>query len=53
MKVLGDLTKMSAQELLQLKNFGKKSLVEIREKLALHNLALKGEVVDSPPEEEN
>lgn len=53
MKVLGDLTKMSAQELLQLKNFGKKSLVEIREKLAMHNLALKGEVVEPVSEEEN
>lgn len=53
MKALGDLTKMSAQELLQLKNFGKKSLVEIREKLGANNLALKGEVVEPVPEEEN
>ncbi len=46
-KVVGDLTKYSAQELMEIKNFGKKSLVEIRQKLAELGLALKGEgIVD-------
>lgn len=44
-KTLGDLAKKSATELLEIKNFGQKSLNEIREKLAQYNLALK----DDPP----
>ncbi|PKK91409.1 MAG: DNA-directed RNA polymerase subunit alpha [Candidatus Wallbacteria bacterium HGW-Wallbacteria-1] len=45
-KELGDLTKLSSNDLLQIKNFGKKSLVEIREKLAQYSLSLKGEKVE-------
>ncbi|MGM0607987.1 MAG: DNA-directed RNA polymerase subunit alpha [Candidatus Muiribacteriota bacterium] len=46
-KNVGDLTKYSAQELMGIKNFGKKSLVEIRQKLGELGLALKGEgIVD-------
>ncbi|MFA5479472.1 MAG: DNA-directed RNA polymerase subunit alpha [Candidatus Muiribacteriota bacterium] len=46
-KTVGDLTKYSPQELMEIKNFGKKSLVEIRQKLAELGLALKGEgIVD-------
>ncbi len=44
-KTLGDLAKKSASELLEIKNFGQKSLNEIREKLAQYNLGLK----DDPP----
>ncbi len=44
---VGDLAKYSAQELMEIKNFGKKSLVEIRHKLSELGLALKGEgIVD-------
>lgn len=51
-KSLGDLTRMRASDLLQIKNFGKKSLVEIREKLANYGLALKGEKIEDNIEEE-
>jgi len=42
-KTLGQLTQMTAEELLSIKNFGRKSLNEIREKLRQFNLTLKGE----------
>jgi len=42
-KALGELTKMTAQDLMAIKNFGKKSLTEIREKLRQYGLCLKGE----------
>lgn len=45
-KTLGDLAKKNASELLEIKNFGQKSLNEIRERLAQYNLRLK----DDPPE---
>lgn len=37
---IGDLVKLSEQELLKMKNFGRKSLIEIKEKLAEYNLTL-------------
>lgn len=40
---LGELTDKSAAELLAIKNFGKKSLTEIREKLGQFNLSLRDE----------
>ncbi|MBF0546425.1 MAG: DNA-directed RNA polymerase subunit alpha [Candidatus Riflebacteria bacterium] len=40
---LGDLINRKAPELLEIKNFGKKSLKEIREKLAQFNLVLPGD----------
>lgn len=42
-RTLGELTVMTVADLLAIKNFGKKSLTEIREKLSQFNLALKGE----------
>lgn len=42
-KTLGQLTDMSADDLLSIKNFGRKSLYEIRDKLKQFNLSLKGE----------
>lgn len=42
-RTLGELANKRASELLAIKNFGKKSLYEIREKLAQHGLALKDE----------
>lgn len=40
---LGDLINRKASDLLEIKNFGKKSLKEIREKLAQFNLVLPGD----------
>jgi DNA-directed RNA polymerase subunit alpha len=40
-KTLGQLADVSIDELMQIKNFGKKSLTEIREKLAQYGLKLK------------
>lgn len=40
-KTLGQLAEVSIDELMQIKNFGKKSLTEIREKLAQYGLKLK------------
>lgn len=37
---IGDLVKLSEEELLKMKNFGRKSLIEIKEKLAEYNLTL-------------
>ncbi|MBI4870666.1 MAG: DNA-directed RNA polymerase subunit alpha [Candidatus Riflebacteria bacterium] len=42
-RTLGELAKKRASELLAIKNFGKKSLHEIREKLAVYGLALRDE----------
>jgi DNA-directed RNA polymerase subunit alpha len=42
-KTIGELTKLSADDLLSIKNFGRKSLTEIREKLRKYGLSLKGE----------
>jgi DNA-directed RNA polymerase subunit alpha len=39
-RTLGDLTRVSEQELLSGKNFGETSLVEIRELMAIHGLAI-------------
>ena len=45
-KKLVDFTRVSADELMRLKNFGQKTLDEIREKLSDHGLTLKGETLD-------
>lgn len=45
-KTVGDLIAYSEQELLKFKNFGAKSLTEVRQKLAEYKLALKGEKVE-------
>jgi len=45
-QVIGDLTAKSKEELLATRNFGRTSLLEIREKLAVHNLTLSGEIPD-------
>ena len=42
-KMLGELCDMTVADLLAIKNFGKKSLNEIKDKLAQYGLALKGE----------
>jgi DNA-directed RNA polymerase subunit alpha len=42
-KKVGDLITHTEQEMLKFKNFGTKSLVEVRQKLAEYKLALKGE----------
>jgi len=46
---LADLVEKSAEDLIAMKNFGKKSLAEVQEKLAELGLALKGE--DEPKQE--
>ncbi|PLX17721.1 MAG: hypothetical protein C0601_06735 [Candidatus Muiribacterium halophilum] len=43
---LVDFTRVSADELMRLKNFGQKTLNEIREKLAEHSLTLRGETLE-------
>lgn len=43
MRTLGELATKRASELLAIKNFGKKSLYEVREKLAQYGLSLKDE----------
>jgi DNA-directed RNA polymerase subunit alpha len=43
MRTLGELADKRASELLAIKNFGKKSLYEVREKLAQYGLSLKDE----------
>ncbi|MGM0607412.1 MAG: DNA-directed RNA polymerase subunit alpha C-terminal domain-containing protein [Candidatus Muiribacteriota bacterium] len=43
---LVDFTQVSADELMRLKNFGQKTLDELREKLAEHGLTLKGETLE-------
>jgi DNA-directed RNA polymerase subunit alpha len=48
-RTLGELAQKRASELLAIKNFGKKSLFEIREKLSLHGLSLKDEEVAKKP----
>jgi DNA-directed RNA polymerase subunit alpha len=40
-KTLGQLADVSMDELMQIKNFGRKSLTEIREKLSQYGLKLK------------
>ncbi len=42
-KTVGELIAYSEEELMKFKNFGTKSLVEVREKLSEYKLALKGE----------
>ncbi|MDD2717903.1 MAG: DNA-directed RNA polymerase subunit alpha C-terminal domain-containing protein [Candidatus Wallbacteria bacterium] len=42
-KTLGDLTEKTVDELMEIKNFGKKSLDELREILFRYNLKFKGE----------
>lgn len=49
-KTLGDLARMSAAELLEIKNFGMKSLNEVKEKLDQYGLGLRDETL---PTEEN
>lgn len=49
-KSLGELTDLTVADLLAIKNFGKKSLTEIREKLAQFGLSLKGEDDDKESE---
>lgn len=39
---IGDLVQFSESDLMQIRNFGKKSLMEVREKLAQFGLSLKG-----------
>jgi len=43
---IGELVAKDKDELLASRNFGRASLKEVREKLALHNLALRGETPD-------
>ncbi|MFW5782609.1 MAG: DNA-directed RNA polymerase subunit alpha [Candidatus Muiribacteriaceae bacterium] len=45
-KTVMDFTRVSADELMRLKNFGQKTLDELREKLAEHGLTLKGETLE-------
>lgn len=45
-KTIGELLDYSESELLKLRNFGEKSLIEIREKLEPHGLTLKGSKQD-------
>lgn len=45
-ETLDDLTQKTAEELLQIKNFGRKSLNELRRVMAQYGLALKGEKPD-------
>jgi DNA-directed RNA polymerase subunit alpha len=50
---IGDLVQKSEEELLQLRNFGRTSLTEVKEKLSELGLRLKGDDgTSSPPEEE-
>ena len=42
---MGDLVAYSEPELMKFKNFGSKSLNEVRQKLSEYKLALKGEEV--------
>lgn len=48
MRTLGELAQKTASELLAIKNFGKKSLYEVREKLAQYGLSLKNEEGPGP-----
>jgi DNA-directed RNA polymerase subunit alpha len=48
---LGDLTRVSEAELLQGKNFGETSLVEIRELMAAHGLTIGQSLHAAPPRE--
>jgi DNA-directed RNA polymerase subunit alpha len=48
MRTLGELAQKRASELLAIKNFGKKSLYEVREKLAQYGLSLKDEEGPGP-----
>jgi len=48
-RTLGELALKRASELLAIKNFGKKSLFEIREKLAQYGLSLKDEEAPKKP----
>jgi DNA-directed RNA polymerase subunit alpha len=48
---VGDLVEHSQEELMQLRNFGSTSLVEVKEKLAGLGLRLKGDDGSMPPEE--
>ena len=48
MRTLGELACKRASELLAIKNFGKKSLYEVREKLAQYGLSLKDEEGPGP-----
>ena len=45
-KTVGELAANSLEDLMKFKNFGAKSLTEVREKLAEYKLALKGEKVE-------
>ena len=45
-KTVGELIANSLEDLMKFKNFGSKSLDEVREKLAEYKLALKGEKVE-------
>lgn len=47
-RTLGELAQKRAADLLAIKNFGKKSLVEIRDKLKQHGLGLKDDEVVAP-----
>jgi len=49
---IGQVVCLSKNQLMKLKNFGKKSLDEIREKLMEHNLSLRDEGDDNEPEQE-
>ncbi len=50
-KTIGDLANKTAAELLQIKNFGMKSLTEVKEKLAQYNLTLREEKGAAEPAE--
>jgi DNA-directed RNA polymerase subunit alpha len=49
---IGDLVNYDPVSLSKIKNFGKKSLTEISDKLAMYNLSLKGSSVDQEMEQE-
>jgi len=51
-KTIGDLVAKTREELMAVRNFGRTSLKEVRDKLAAHGLALTGESPDSLGDEE-
>ena len=50
-KYVGDLVQRTERELLRIRNFGKRSLTEIKETLAAYNLSLNMKLSEWPPEE--
>jgi DNA-directed RNA polymerase subunit alpha len=50
---IGELTQISEDDLLNIRNFGRKSLTEVKEKLTVLGLALKGGPATSLPDEDD